>query len=84
MLYKTHDKSFFVLRLPSGKEQKAALTSFAVLGRNSNLKHKREVAGKAGVNRLLGHRPTVLGVAMNPVDHPHGGRTKTSQPEVSP
>lgn len=84
VLYKTHDKSFFMLGLPSGKEQKAALVCIAVLGRNSNLYHKREVVGKAGANRLAGVRPTVRGVAMNPVDHPHGGRTKTVQPEVSP
>ena len=40
--------------------------------------------GKAGRNRWLGVRPTVRGVAMNPVDHPHGGNTKTNSPEVSP
>lgn len=73
-----------MLQLPSGKEQKAHLSARAVLGRNSNLRHKRERPGKAGANRLAGIRPTVRGVAMNPVDHPHGGRTKTSQPEVSP
>lgn len=73
-----------MLRLPSGKEQKVALVARAVLGRNSNIHHKRELTGKAGTNRLRGIRPTVRGVAMNPVDHPHGGRTKTVQPEVSP
>ena len=84
MLYKTHDKNFFMLRLPSGKEQKISLTARAILGRNSNLHHKREITGKAGATRQKGIRPTVRGVAMNPVDHPHGGRTKTVQPEVSP
>ena len=39
--------------------------------------------GKAGVNILKGKKPKVRGVARNPVDHPHGGRTKTNQPEVS-
>ena len=73
-----------MLLLPSGKEQKVCLTVHAVLGRNSNLHHKREVTGKAGTKRHQGIRPTVRGVAMNPVDHPHGGRTKTVQPEVSP
>lgn len=73
-----------MLRLPSGQEQKVPITSLAILGRNSNIKHKREVIGKAGTRRLEGVRPTVRGVAMNPVDHPHGGRTKTVQPEVSP
>lgn len=40
--------------------------------------------GKAGINRNFGIRPTVRGVAMNPVDHPHGGRTKTNSPELTP
>jgi len=39
--------------------------------------------GKAGINFILGKKPKVRGVARNPVDHPHGGRTKTNQPEVS-
>jgi len=42
------------------------------------------IYGKAGVRRLLGIRPTVRGVAMNPIDHPHGGRTKSHSPEVTP
>lgn len=84
VLYKTHDKEFFMLQLPSGQEHKVSLKSMAVLGRNSNPRHKLEITGKAGANRLAGIRPTVRGVAMNPVDHPHGGRTKTIQPEVSP
>ena len=40
--------------------------------------------GKAGRNRLKGIRPTVRGVAMNPVDHPHGGRTNGGRPSVTP
>lgn len=73
-----------MLQLPSGQEHKVSLQSMAILGRNSNLRHKREIVGKAGASRHAGIRPTVRGVAMNPVDHPHGGRTKTVQPEVSP
>jgi len=40
--------------------------------------------GKAGINMNRGYRPTVRGVAKNPVDHPHGGRTKTNSPERTP
>lgn len=45
---------------------------------------KFTVTGKSGINRNLGKNVIVRGVAMNPVDHPHGGRTKTNKPEVSP
>ena len=44
----------------------------------------KEIYGKAGSLRYRGLKPKVRGVAMNPVDHPHGGRTKTNKPEVSP
>jgi len=77
-------RDFFIMLLPSGKEVRFSLNRHAVLGRNSNVQHKKCVIGRAGTNRHLGVRPTVRGVAMNPVDHPHGGRTKTSKPEVSP
>jgi large subunit ribosomal protein L2 len=42
------------------------------------------VVGKAGLNRNVNLRPRVRGVAMNAVDHPHGGRSKTNSPEVTP
>jgi len=45
------------------------------LGRVDNLNYNQTIIGKAGTNRLLGWRPIVRGRAMNPVDHPHGGRT---------
>lgn len=54
------------------------------LGRASNIFYKNQFFSKAGYNRNLGIRPSVRGVAMNPVDHPHGGRTKTNSPEVTP
>lgn len=57
--------------------------SFALLGRNSNIFHSFQVQGNAGINRNYGYRPKTRGVAMNPVDHPHGGRTKSNKPEVS-
>jgi len=53
----------------------------------SNPDHMNEVLGKAGRRRHMGFRPHVRGVAMNPVDHPHGGgegRTGEGQPQVSP
>lgn len=55
-----------------------------MMGRVSNIFHKKEIFGKAGYFRNLNVRSTVRGVAMNPVDHPHGGRTKSSSPEITP
>lgn len=83
-LYKSHNLEFFVIKIPSGKLINVPLTASACIGRLSNRQHKKEVIGNAGRLRRLGNRPHVRGVAMNPVDHPHGGRTKTNQPEVSP
>lgn len=57
--------------------------SFVFLGKNSQPRSKFNCLGKAGINYLTGKKPKVRGVARNPVDHPHGGRTKTNQPEVS-
>lgn len=82
--YRTHSRDFFVITIPSGERLKLSIGLSVFIGRNSNMYHRKEVIGSAGYNRHLGIRPTVRGVAMNPVDHPHGGRTKTSQPEVSP
>ncbi|MCB1713346.1 MAG: hypothetical protein KDH96_13040 [Candidatus Riesia sp.] len=48
------------------------------------MRHKREFLTKAGANVDFGFKSKVRGVAMNPVDHPHGGRTKTNNPEKSP
>ena len=50
----------------------------------SNLQHNLTYLGKAGRNRLMGRRPIVRGIAMNPVDHPHGGRTNGGRPSVTP
>ena len=58
--------------------------NFCITGRVSNLNKKYEIFSKASYNTLLGKKPNVRGVAKNPVDHPHGGRTKTNKPEVSP
>ena len=84
ILYLAESGDFFSIRTPAGISININLQARAVLGRNSNIKAKFSIWGNAGRKRLSGWRPTVRGVAMNPVDHPHGGRTKTSQPELSP
>lgn len=62
-----------ILRLPSGDKFVASQYCRAVIGQISNIEHRFINYGKAGRMRNLGVRPTVRGVAMNPVDHPHGG-----------
>jgi len=64
-----------LLKLSSGEFRLFFLECFCTLGRVSNMEHNEQIIGKAGINRLLGWRPVVRGRAMNPVDHPHGGRT---------
>lgn len=84
VIRKDKQKGFTFIKMPTGII--FILTNFCVvtLGRSSNILHKKEVPGKAGYNRNKGIRPCVRGVAMNPVDHPHGGRTKSVSPEVTP
>ncbi len=61
------------VKLPSGQVRKILLECLATIGAASNPEHENVAIGKAGRTRWLGKRPTVRGVAMNPVDHPHGG-----------
>jgi large subunit ribosomal protein L2 len=61
------------LRLPSGEVRMVHKNCFATIGEVGNSEHENVVSGKAGRSRWLGKRPKVRGVAMNPVDHPHGG-----------
>jgi len=61
------------LRLPSGEMRLVNLDCRATVGQVGNVDHENEVIGKAGRTRWLGRRPSVRGVAMNPVDHPMGG-----------
>ncbi len=61
------------LRLPSGELRLVRLNCLATIGQVGNTDHENIVVGKAGRSRWLGKRPSVRGVAMNPVDHPHGG-----------
>jgi len=61
------------LRLPSGEMRKVPTRSYCTIGQVGNEDHQNEVIGKAGKSRWMGRRPSVRGVAMNPVDHPMGG-----------
>jgi large subunit ribosomal protein L2 len=78
------DQSKAKVRLPSNIIIKISTEAFASIGMLSNIKHNSTCLGKAGRSRFLGRRPTVRGVAMNPVDHPHGGRTNGGRPSVTP
>uniref|UniRef100_M8CAQ4 Large ribosomal subunit protein uL2m n=1 Tax=Aegilops tauschii TaxID=37682 RepID=M8CAQ4_AEGTA len=76
-----------LVRLPSGVEKLIDSRCRATIGIVSNPTHGARKLRKAGHSRWLGRRPVVRGVAMNPVDHPHGGgegRTKGGRPSVSP
>ena len=75
------------VRLRSGEVRKIHIDCRATIGEVSNEEHSLRHYGKAGAKRWKGIRPTVRGVAMNPVDHPHGGgegRTGEGQAPVSP
>jgi len=79
--------SYAQLRLRSGEIRKVHVDCRATIGEVGNEEHNLESVGKAGRKRWRGVRPTVRGVAMNPIDHPHGGgegRTAAAQPPVSP
>ncbi|TVP51935.1 MAG: 50S ribosomal protein L2 [Halomonadaceae bacterium] len=81
------DGSYATIRLRSGEMRKVLTDCRATLGEASNSEHSLEVLGKAGATRWRGKRPTVRGVAMNPVDHPHGGgegRTSGGRHPVTP
>jgi large subunit ribosomal protein L2 len=78
---------YALLRLPSGEMRKVLAQCYATVGQVGNLDHENQSIGKAGRNRWLGWRPTVRGVVMNPVDHPHGGgegRTSGGRHPVTP
>ncbi|NBV54113.1 MAG: 50S ribosomal protein L2 [Proteobacteria bacterium] len=67
------DGAFIQLRLPSGELRLVFEACLATIGAVSNPDHMNTKVGKAGRNRWKGIRPTTRGVAMNPIDHPHGG-----------
>jgi large subunit ribosomal protein L2 len=75
------------LKMPSGETRMVHLDCYATVGQVGNLDHENISIGKAGRSRWLGRRPTVRGVAMNPIDHPHGGgegKTSGGRNPVSP
>ena len=81
------DATYAQVRLRSGEVRKIHVDCRATLGEASNEEHNLRSIGKAGAMRWRGVRPTVRGVAMNPIDHPHGGgegRTAAGQDPVSP
>ncbi len=81
------DNSYATMRLCSGEIRKILLNCRAVIGIVSNSENNLKSIGKAGANRWRGIRPTVRGVAMNPVDHPHGGgegKTSAGRHPVTP
>lgn len=81
------DLGYALLRLMSGEQRKVRAECMATVGAVSNPDHGNIKLGKAGRSRWLGKRPSVRGVAMNPVDHPHGGgegRTSGGRHPVTP
>lgn len=78
---------YVAIKLPSGEQRLIYSECYATIGQVSNIDHEQITIGKAGRNRWLGKRPKVRGVAMNPVDHPHGGgegRTSGGRHPVTP
>jgi len=85
--YVAREGAYATLRLRSGEMRRVAIDCRAVIGEVGNHEHSLRQLGKAGAKRWRGVRPTVRGVAMNPVDHPHGGgegRTSGGRHPVSP
>ncbi len=81
------DRGFAQLRLSSGEQRLVQADCMATIGAVSNPDNQNVKIGKAGRTRWMGIRPTVRGVAMNPIDHPHGGgegRTSGGRHPVSP
>ena len=81
------DQGYALLRMKSGETRMVSSECMATVGAVSNPDHLNESLGKAGRKRWMGIRPGVRGVAMNPIDHPHGGgegRTSGGRHPVSP
>ena len=80
-------EGYVAVKLPSGEQRKVREECRATIGVLSNIDKKNQKLGKAGRKRWLGVRPSVRGVAMNPVDHPHGGgegKTSGGRDPVTP
>ncbi len=78
------DAGYAQIRLSSGELRLVRAECYATVGAVSNADHQNTTMAKAGRARWMGIRPSVRGIAMNPVDHPHGGRTNGGRNPVSP
>jgi large subunit ribosomal protein L2 len=81
------ESDYALVRLPSGEVRRIHVDCMASIGQVGNVDHENVAIGKAGRRRWMGIRPTVRGVAKNPVDHPHGGgegRTSGGRHPVTP
>ena len=78
------DAGWAILKLNSGETRRVRQECMGTVGAVSNPDHANEVIGKAGRTRWQGKRPTVRSIAMNPVDHPNGGRTKGGKHWATP
>lgn len=77
------EKAYAVIKMPSGEQRRVLAACHATIGVLSNPQHKNRKLGKAGARRWLGRRPVVRGMAMNSVDHPHGGGRGKSKGRIS-
>ncbi|HEY5426859.1 MAG TPA: 50S ribosomal protein L2 [Candidatus Tumulicola sp.] len=81
------ESEYSQVRMPSGEVRKIHVECRATIGQIGNVEHENQVIGKAGRSRHMGKRPSVRGIAMNPVDHPHGGgeaRSTSGRPPTTP
>jgi len=81
------ENEYSQVRMPSGEVRKIHVECRATIGQIGNVEHENQVIGKAGRSRHMGKRPSVRGIAMNPVDHPHGGgeaRSTSGRPPTTP
>jgi large subunit ribosomal protein L2 len=78
------DAGWAILKLNSGETRRVRAECMATVGAVSNPDHSNQIIGKAGRTRWQGSRPTVRSIAMNPVDHPNGGRTKGGKHWATP
>jgi large subunit ribosomal protein L2 len=81
------ESDYSQVRMPSGEVRMIHVNCRATVGQLGNVEHENQVIGKAGRSRHLGKRPAVRGIAMNPVDHPHGGgeaRSTSGRPPTTP
>jgi large subunit ribosomal protein L2 len=81
------ENEYSQVRMPSGEVRKIHIECRATIGQIGNVEHENQIIGKAGRSRHMGKRPSVRGIAMNPVDHPHGGgeaRSTSGRPPTTP